>query len=253
MPNLIPQDIREWMRRMEFKTNDLTRRVSSLIPGNIADNIDLNGFMSSGRWRRQSVVGTTTALNYPFNGASGTLEVYWDPAASQVQQVWFDRGGAVFSRFWNGATWSAWGSSSDAGQPNIAATTVSAMQTVVSGPIAVLPTTVAATLSVPAGTFLIAASISALIGSGTAVVPASSTSLKYWLSGAITFQPVITDAGIGGVDVPIANGGGTLTRMHQVTVTAATNLTITAMAGLHFGVGVAVRDVTVQLVSIRRN
>lgn len=107
MPNLIPQSIEEWMRRIEFKVNDLTRRMSSLIPGDIADAVDLDGFMSSGRWRRQSVVGTTTALHYPFNGAAGTLEVYWDPAAIQVQQIFHDRYGRRFSRWYNG-TWSPW-------------------------------------------------------------------------------------------------------------------------------------------------
>lgn len=108
MPNLIPQDIREWMRRMEFKVNDLTRRMSNLIPGDIADTVDLNGYKSSGRWRRPSTVGTTTALNYPFTGASGTLEVYQEPSNPQVHQIWYDRGRGIWSRWWNGATWSAW-------------------------------------------------------------------------------------------------------------------------------------------------
>jgi hypothetical protein len=45
MPNLIPQDIREWMRRVEFKQNDLVRRMSNLIPGDIADGVDLDDFM----------------------------------------------------------------------------------------------------------------------------------------------------------------------------------------------------------------
>lgn len=108
MPNLIPQSIEEWMRRVEFKVNDLTRRMSSLIPGDIADGVDLNGFMSTGRFRRPSVVGTTTALNYPFAGASGTLEVYWEPSNAQVHQIWYDRSGTMFSRWWNGSVWSSW-------------------------------------------------------------------------------------------------------------------------------------------------
>ena len=110
MPNLIPQDIREWMRRQEFKTNDLTRRMSNLIPGDIADGVDLDGFMSSGRWRRKSNAGTTTGLNYPFAGAAGVLEVYWlpDDASVQVHQIWYDRAGSIWSRWWNGVTWSAW-------------------------------------------------------------------------------------------------------------------------------------------------
>jgi hypothetical protein len=108
VPNLIPQDIREWMRRMEFKTNDLGRRPSSLVPGDIDDAVDLDGFMSSGRWRRQSTTGTTTALHYPFAGAAGTLEVYWDPAFTQVHQVFYDRAGSIWTRWFNGAVWSAW-------------------------------------------------------------------------------------------------------------------------------------------------
>lgn len=108
MPNLIPQDIREWMRRMEFKVNDLTRRMNNLIPGQISDGVDLDGFRSSGRWRRASTSGTTTALNYPFNGASGTLEVYWEPTNVQVHQIWYDRSGTIWSRWWNGVTWTAW-------------------------------------------------------------------------------------------------------------------------------------------------
>lgn len=108
MPNLIPQDIREWMRRQEFKTNDLTRRMSSLLPGDIADAVDLDGFVSSGRYRRRSSVGTTTALHYPFAGAAGTLEVYWDPANTQVQQIFYDRAGNIYIRWHNGTSWSAW-------------------------------------------------------------------------------------------------------------------------------------------------
>lgn len=108
MPNLIPQDIREWMRRVEFKQNDLTRRMSSLLPGTIADGVDLDDYMSTGRWRRASSIGTTTALGYPFDGAAGTLEVYWPPSSGQVHQVWFDRSAGIWTRWWNGVTWSAW-------------------------------------------------------------------------------------------------------------------------------------------------
>lgn len=252
MPNLIPQDIREWMRRMEFKTNDLTRRMSNLIPGDIADGVDLDGFLSSGRWRRESVVGTTTALHYPFAGAAGTLEVYQQPGSGQAHQIFYDRVGSVWSRWWNG-TWSSWVSTSDSALPSIASTTVAGTQTIVSATLAVLPTTVTAVLSVPPGTHLIQASVSCLVGSGTGFTPASSASVKYHLSGALAFAPTINTAGIGGVTEPIANGGGTLSRVHQVTVAAATNLTITAMGVLHVGAGVTVRDVTVQLVALRRN
>jgi hypothetical protein len=108
MPNLVPQDIREWMRRMEFKVSDLERRSSNLVPGEIADNVDLDDFMSSGRWRRTTSVGSTTGLNYPFDNAAGTLEVYWDPSNVQVHQIWFDRAGSIWQRWWNGATWTGW-------------------------------------------------------------------------------------------------------------------------------------------------
>lgn len=108
MPNLIPQDIREWMRRIEFKTNDLTRRMSSLIPGDIAEGVDLDGYKSTGRWRKPSTSGTTTTLHYPFNGASGTLEVYWEPTNPQVHQIWYDRSGSIWTRWWNNVAWSAW-------------------------------------------------------------------------------------------------------------------------------------------------
>jgi hypothetical protein len=108
VPNLIPKTIEEWMRRMEFKVNDLTRRMSSLIPGDIADGVDLNDFMTTGRWRRPSAVGTTTGLNYPRDGSSGTLEVYWEPTNPQVHQIFYDRSGSRHSRWWNGTTWSAW-------------------------------------------------------------------------------------------------------------------------------------------------
>jgi len=253
MANLIPQDIREWMRRMEFKVNDLTRRNSNLIPGDIADSVDLDGYLSSGRWRRPSSTNTTTALHYPFNGAAGTLEVYWEPTSSQVQQIFYDRGGSVWQRWWNGTTWSVWGSTSDAGMPNIAQSTVAALQTINSGTSAVLPTNVSATLVLQPGTYLVDASVSCLVGSGVNFAPSSTGSVRYWLSGALVFQPADATAGVAGTNQPIGTGGGTLMRTHQVTVVGASNLTITAMGVIHQGTSVGVRDVTVQLVAKRRN
>lgn len=251
MPNLIPQDIREWMRRQEFKTNDLTRRMSSLIPGDIADGVDLNGFMSTGRWRRPSTTGTTTILNYPFNNASGTLEVYWEPTNAQVHQIFYERGGSTWSRWWNGSVWSAW-APHGGGEGGIATTEVAALQTIVSTTLVALPTNVAATLQIPRGTSLVQASVSCLLGSGTAFAPSSSASVRYWLSGAATFQPAATDAGLGGVNQPIGTGGGTLSRVHSVTVTTPTNLTIQARGVVHQGASVGVRGVVVQLVVLRR-
>lgn len=253
MPNLIPQDIREWMRRMEFKTNDLTRRMSNLIPGDIADGVDLDGFKSSGRWRRPSTTGTTTTLHYPFNGASGTLEVYWEPTNAQVHQIWYDRSGSIWSRWWNDIVWSAWASSSDSGLPTFASTSVNPAQTIVSATLVPLPTTATATLAIPPGTHLVRGSVSCLIGGGTTFSPTSVASVRYWLSGAVTFQPTLLEAGLGGESEPIANGGGTLSFLHDVTVTATTNLTIEARGVLHVGAGVVVRGVRVQLAIERRN
>jgi hypothetical protein len=251
MPNLIPQDIREWMRRMEFKTNDLTRRMSTLIPGDIADNVDLDDFVSTGRWIRQSTTGTTTALHYPYNGIRGVLEVYWNPDYAIVRQVFFG-GGSVWSRTFDGI-WGVWVPADDPNLPDLASTNDSSQQTISSGTLAALPANVAATLALPQGTFLVDASVSCLVGSGTTFAPSGSASVKYWLSGADTFQPGSDTAGIGGDNQPIGNGGGTLRRTHQITTTATTNLTITAMAVNRTGANVIIRDVTVQLLVVRRN
>lgn len=253
MPNLIPQSIEEWMRRVEFKVNDLNRRMSSLIPGDIADGVNLDGFMSTGRWRRPSAVGTTTALGYPFNGASGTLEVYWEPTSVQVHQVFYERGGSVWSRWWNGTTWSAWGSTSDAGLPTMASQSVNPNQTIVSTSMAPLPNPCSTTLAIPPGSHLVRGSVSCLIGGSTNFSPSSSASVRYWLSGAVTFQPSQLEAGIGGMNQPIGSGGGTLSFLHEVNVATTTNLTIQAMGYLHAGTGVTVRGVRVQLAIERRN
>lgn len=253
MPNLIPQDIREWMRRMEFKVNDLTRRMSNLLPGDIADGVDLDGYKSSGRWRRPSTVGTTTALHYPFAGASGTLEVYWEPNNAQVHQIWFDRAGSIWTRWWNNVTWSAWHPSDKSGLPTIASTTVNAAQTIVATTNSPLPTPCIATLTVPAGSHLVRGSVSCLMGGALTFSPTSSASVRYWLSGAVTFQPTQLEAGIGGVNQPIGSGGGTLSFVHEVTVAAPTSLTIEAMGFMHAGAGVTVRGVRVQLAIERRN
>lgn len=251
MPNLIPQDIREWMRRMEFKTNDLTRRMSTLIPGDIADGVDLDDFMSTGRWIRQSVTGTTTALHYPYDGIRGVLEVYWNPDYALVRQVFFG-GGSVWSRTFDG-TWGSWVPADDPNLPGLASINDSSTQLITSTTLAALPSSVDATLALPQGTFLVDASVSCLVGLGTAFAPSGSASVRYWLSGADTFQPGANTAGVGGVNQPIASGGGTLRRTHQITVSSTTNLTITAMAIKHTGTNVNIRDVTVELLVVRRN
>ena len=253
MPNLIPQDIREWMRRMEFKVNDLTRRNSNLVPGDIADGVDLDGFMSSGRWRRASAVGTTTALHYPFNGASGTLEVYWEPTSVQVQQVFINRGGGFFTRWWNGTTWSAWVSGASDGLPAPATATNNANQTIVSTTNGPLPTNVQASLSLPAGTTIVQAYVTCMIGSGVNFTPDATISVRYWLSGATTFQPGTTNsAAVAGPNLPIAAGGGTLMNLHTITVASATTLTIQARANVHIGTQGVIRGVTVGLIPLRR-
>lgn len=252
MPNLIPQDIREWMRRMEFKTNDLGRRLSSLIPGDIADAVDLDGFTSSGRWRRRSATGTTTALHYPFAGAAGTLEVYWDPAFTQVHQVFYDVSGSIWTRWFDGTTWSGWHPSDRSGLPVLVSTNVVATQSVTSTSLAALPTTVTASLTLPPGLQYVQASVSGLIGGGNTFAPNVSASLKYALTGAISFSPGLNSAGVGGDNEPIANGGGTLSRIHSVTVLVPTLLTITAQAAVHNAGTVPMRDITVQLFVLRR-
>lgn len=252
MANLIPQDIREWMRRMEFKTNDLTRRMSNLIPGDIADGVDLDGFMSSGRWRRPSTIGTTTALHYPFAGASGTLEVYWEPTNDQVQQIWYDRGGSIWSRWWNAVSWSAWEPSDASGLATVATATIAGNQNVTSTTLAALPTTVTTSLTLPAGTSLVLASVSGLIGSTNSFAPSVSASLKYNLTGALTFTPGANAAGVAGLNQPIASGGGTLSRVHSVTLTTPASLTITAIALVHNAGTVVMREITVQLTVLRR-
>lgn len=258
MPNLVPQDIREWMRRMERQMKDLTRRMSTLIPGDIADGVDLNGYMSTGRWRRPSFVGTTTALNYPFNQATGTLEVYWEPTNAQVHQIWYDRSGAIFSRWWNGSVWSAWFSASAGNLPLPATTNFAGTQAIVAQTNSPLPTPVTATLTLPAGTFLVLASVSALVGGGTAFSPSAVASVRYTLSGALTFTPTASSAGVGGVNQPIGNGGGTQSQVHTVTTTGSTNLTIAATAVRHVPSSgaatpdVTIRDITVQLTVLRR-
>lgn len=252
MPNLIPQDIREWMRRMEFKVNDLTRRMSSLIPGDIADGVDLNGFKSTGRFRRPSITGTTTALNYPFNGAAGTLEVYWEPSNPQVHQVWYDRSGSIYTRWWNNVVWSAW-FGVGGNLPAPVTTNFSGTQAINAATNSALPTPVTAVLALPPGTFLVEASISCLIGGGTAFSPSAVASVRYALSGLLTFNPGTNGAGIGGVNQPIGTGGGTLQQVHTVTAPTGGNLTIAGMAVRHQGsLDVTIRDITVQLTPIRR-
>jgi hypothetical protein len=59
-------------------------------------------------------------------------------------------------------------------------------------------------------------------------------------------------AGLGGTNEPIGTGGGTLSFLHPVSVTTATNLTIEARGYLHTGTGVVVRGVRVQLAIMRR-
>lgn len=254
MPNLIPQDIREWMRRMEFKVNDLTRRMSNVIPGDIADGVSLNDFMSSGRWRRASAVGTTTAQGYPFNGASGTLEVYWDPSNAQVQQIFVNRGGGFFTRWWNGATWSAWSSAESGGLPATLTVDAPTLQNISATTLQPLPTNVTGSIALPAGTFEVLASMSCIVGDGLAYPLNAALSARYWLSGALTYQPSGTTAGIAGLKAPIGSSGGTVSRVHTVTSTGQ-NLGIQARAMINNGpndVQIGIRGIILQLTPLRR-
>lgn len=109
MPNLVPQDINEWMRRMESRITELTRRRNDLVPGVIDDGVDLDGYMSSGSWFRLSTVGTTTADGYPADGVAGILRVYQAPPSDFVVQEFIHRSdGRRWTRWFNNVTWSAW-------------------------------------------------------------------------------------------------------------------------------------------------
>lgn len=253
MPNLIPQDIREWMRRVEFKVNDLTRRPSNLVPGTIEDGVDLDGYQSSGRWYRLSSTGTTTALHYPRADVAGILEVYQAPPATDVVQNFIERStGIQWTRWFNGVTWTPWSGTGGAELPTYSYAEVVATQSITSVTLATLPTVVAAALPLPVGTFLVLASVSLLVGSTPNFAPNASASVKYHLSGVASFTPTINTAGVGGDNEPIGNGGGTLSQVHEITVASPGNLTITAMGAVHTGAAVTVRDVRVQLTALRR-
>lgn len=109
MPNLVPQDINEWMRRIESRITELTRRRNDLVPGVIDDGVDLDGYVSSGSWYRESAVGTTTALHYPANSVAGVLRVYQAPPMVSVVQEFIHRSdGRRWTRWFDGVTWTAW-------------------------------------------------------------------------------------------------------------------------------------------------
>lgn len=110
VPNLVPQDINEWMRRIESRIADLTRRRNDLVPGIIATGVDLDGYRTSGAWYRESTTSTTTTLNYPANSVAGILRVYQAPPGDSVVQEFIHRSdGRRWTRWYNGATWTAWG------------------------------------------------------------------------------------------------------------------------------------------------
>lgn len=118
MPNLVPKTMNDWMRRQELRIQDLVNRRSDLVPVRLKDASDLDGFLYPGRYFRESATGTTTALGYPQDGASGSLDVIRLPDGTQVQQVFFDRAsGVTWIRWHDGSSWSAWtsGVSDDTG------------------------------------------------------------------------------------------------------------------------------------------
>lgn len=109
MPNLVPQDMNEWMRRIESRLNDVTRRQNDLVPGVIDTGVDLDGYMTSGAWYRESTNSTTTALHYPANSVAGVLRVYQAPPMTSVVQEFIHRSdGRRWTRWFNEVSWSAW-------------------------------------------------------------------------------------------------------------------------------------------------
>lgn len=109
MPNLVPHDMNEWMRRQEMRIQDLVNRRSDLIPVRLKDNTNLNDFHYPGRYIRYPTTGNTTALGYPTNGASGTLDVVRVPGDQRVHQIFFNRvNGNVYQRWYEPTSWGAW-------------------------------------------------------------------------------------------------------------------------------------------------
>lgn len=109
MPNLVPNTMNDWMRRRELASTEVAQRKSDLVAHNIADTVNLDDFLWSGRYYRQSATGTTTALGYPQDGAAGTLEVIRNPASIEAQQVFHDRvSGVSWIRWYDGVSWGPW-------------------------------------------------------------------------------------------------------------------------------------------------
>lgn len=109
MPNIVPKTMEDWMRRRELSSQTVDDRKSDLVARNIADTVDLDDFLWSGRYFRESTTGTTTALGYPEDGAAGTLEVIRNPASVEAQQVFHNRvTGVSWIRWYDGVSWGPW-------------------------------------------------------------------------------------------------------------------------------------------------
>jgi hypothetical protein len=109
MPNLVPESMNEWMRRTESRESGLMSQKSNLVARAIGDTVDLDDFLWSGRYYRESPTGTTTALGYPVDGSAGTLEVIRNPASIEAQQVFHDRvNGISWIRWYDGVSWGPW-------------------------------------------------------------------------------------------------------------------------------------------------
>lgn len=109
MPNIVPKTMEDWMRRRELSSQTVDERKSDLVAGSIADTVDLDDFLWSGRYYRESTTGTTTALGYPEDGAAGTLEVIRNPASVEAQQVFHNRvTGVSWIRWYDGVSWGPW-------------------------------------------------------------------------------------------------------------------------------------------------
>lgn len=109
MTYLVPKTIDGWMRRQEAQSDDLMSRKSNLVARSIGDTVDLDDYLWSGRYYRESETGTTTALGYPVDGAAGTLDVIRNPASIEAQQVFHDRvNGISWIRWYDGVSWGPW-------------------------------------------------------------------------------------------------------------------------------------------------
>lgn len=81
---------------------------ATLITGSATDLNTLNNIDSWGTYRVSGLSGTTAALNYPYDGFGGYVEV-GQGFSSYTQQTAFSTNGNMFTRYMSSATaWTAW-------------------------------------------------------------------------------------------------------------------------------------------------